>query len=37
MILIKESIVANYTDGVLYVTLPKQINEDDKATTISIQ
>ena len=33
----KESIVANYTDGVLYVTLPKQINEDDKATTISIQ
>lgn len=33
----KEGIVANYTDGVLYVTLPKQINEEDKATTISIQ
>ncbi len=33
----KEGITAHYSDGVLYVTLPKLINEDEQATTISIQ
>ncbi|MDK6297932.1 Hsp20 family protein [Staphylococcus caprae] len=33
----KEEIIANHAEGVLYVTLPKVIDEDEKATTIAIQ